>query len=344
MTTFSRRRILQGAGALSASVLAPHLRAQTAKVIRIGVTTRAESSEGRGAQFFADTLSKLSGGKLKAECLYNSDSGKLNDAKGSMYQALLADRVNIVVAPTTQAVDAIGAKDMALWDMPFMFNNTKEVDAVLDGPIGQKMLDKLATTSGLQGLCYWENGFRQFCSTDKPLENIEDFKGVKIRVIPNPIYTAVFKTLGATPVSIAFDKVYDAFKNQEITAAEISFGPAYDKKWHEFIKFFSISNYVYSPYMVSSSKKWWDALTADERQQIQAALVAARDAQRGFARKAEGEAMEAMKAAGVTIRKLDWGQNHRISERLVRISSTIARDVGMTPWMDVNLALNKMRG
>ena len=95
------------------------------------------------------------------------------------------------------------SKEMALWDTPFLFANAREADAVLDGPVGQQVLAKLPE-KGLVGLVYWENGFRNLTNSRKPVTKVEDFEGIKLRVMQNNIFLDTFRTLGTNAVPMAF--------------------------------------------------------------------------------------------------------------------------------------------
>ena len=100
-----------------------------------------------------------------------------------MQQALIGGAQEMMVGSTATLVGII--KEMALWDTPFLFNNAEEADAILDGPIGQKVMDKLHE-KGLVGLVYWENGFRNLTNSKRPVTKTEDLDGVKLRVMQNP--------------------------------------------------------------------------------------------------------------------------------------------------------------
>jgi TRAP-type C4-dicarboxylate transport system substrate-binding protein len=113
-----------------------------------------------------------------------------------MQQALIGGAQEMMVGSTATLVGI--TKEMALWDTPFLFNNTKEADAVLDGPIGQKVKAKLQD-KGLVGLAYWENGFRNLTNSKRPVAKMEDLDGIKLRVMQNNVYLDSFKSWAPTP-------------------------------------------------------------------------------------------------------------------------------------------------
>jgi TRAP-type C4-dicarboxylate transport system substrate-binding protein len=97
-----------------------------------------------------------------------------------MQQALIGGAQEMMVGSTATLVGI--TKEMSLWDTPFLFNSVEEADALLDGPVGKKVIDKLPE-KGLVGLVYWENGFRNTTNSKKPIQTAEDFEGIKLRVM-----------------------------------------------------------------------------------------------------------------------------------------------------------------
>ena len=151
------------------------------RVIRFGYGLAEDSNQGRAVKFFADDLAKRTGNKLKARGFGNASLG----SDTQMQNALIGGAQEMMVGSTATLVGIV--KDFGVYDLPFLFNNEKEADAVLDGPFGQKLADKLQE-KGLVGLVYWENGFRNLTNTKRPVTKMEDMQGIKLRVMQNPVY------------------------------------------------------------------------------------------------------------------------------------------------------------
>jgi TRAP-type C4-dicarboxylate transport system substrate-binding protein len=137
------------------------------RLIRFGYGLNEQSNQGRAVKVFADEVEKLSGGKMKIRAVGAAALGP----DTQMQQALIGGAQEMMVGSTATLVGI--TKEMALWDTPFLFNSAKEADAVLDGPIGQKVMDKLQE-KGLVGLVYWENGFRNMTNSQRPVAKMED--------------------------------------------------------------------------------------------------------------------------------------------------------------------------
>ena len=145
-----------------------------------------------GMKKFAEAVAAKSGGKMKVNLFLNgtlgSDQAVVSAMKGG----------TIEMSVMNSGILASEAKELAIFDFPFLFANEKESDAIVDGPVGKKM-HALLEAKGLIGLSYWELGYRQMTNSKRPLNKVEDIDGLKLRVIPNPINVDWVKALGANP-------------------------------------------------------------------------------------------------------------------------------------------------
>jgi len=176
-----RRAVIAAAAvaALAAPLLAS---AQDIKprLIRFGYGLNENSNQGRAVKLFAEQVEKASGGKMRVRAIGAAALGP----DTQMQQALIGGAQEMMVGSTATLVGI--TKEMALWDTPFLFNNVKEADALLDGPIGEKVKAKLQD-KGLVGLVYWENGFRNLTNSKRPVAKLEDLDGIKLRVMQNNV-------------------------------------------------------------------------------------------------------------------------------------------------------------
>ncbi len=122
------------------------------------------------------------------------------------------------------SVGAIGPviDDLNVLNLPFLFRNTAHMQKVIDGPIGQELLDKVTANgkAGLVGLCWMDAGARNFYDTKHPIRSIGDLKGLKIRVIGNPMFVDMVNALGANGVAMGYDQVFSALQTGVIDGAE----------------------------------------------------------------------------------------------------------------------------
>ena len=334
---FIRRTLLAAA---CVATLAPALaQAQDIKprLIRFGYGLNEQSNQGRAAKVFADEVAKRSGGKMKVRAIGAAALGP----DTQMQQALIGGAQEMMVGSTATLVGI--TKEMALWDTPFLFNNAKEADAVLDGPIGRKVMDKLEE-KGLVGLAYWENGFRNLTNSKRPVAKMEDLNGVKLRVMQNNVYLDSFKLLGANAVPLPFSELFSALETNTVDGQENPYNTILSSKFYEVQKYLSITNHVYSPWIVLVSKKWWDGLSKDEQKVLRDAAIASRDFERKDTRDEAAKALADLKAKGMQINELPPAEAARMRDKLTRVNASIGTTVGMDLWNDTQAELAKLRG
>ncbi len=252
-----------------------------------------------GVEKFAELVKQKSGGKITVKPFPGG-------ALGPDLQVVSALQGGTVEMNVMNASLLAGnVKEMTLFDIPYLFASTKEADAVADGPIGRKLLDKLQDR-GLVGLAYWDLGFRQMHTTKKPITKADDFKGMKMRVIPTPIYVEFLNSLGANAVPMPFTETYTALEQGAIDGMTNPLLNITDGKYNEVPKHLTLTNHMYTPQAVIVSKKFWDKLSVDGKKILQDAcdrnrhLPAQGGARRGRqgARRAEEARHDGARTAG----------------------------------------------
>ncbi|PZP93058.1 MAG: ABC transporter substrate-binding protein [Variovorax paradoxus] len=332
------RRTLVLAAAAAAVAVGGIASAQDIKprIIRFGYGLNEDSNQGRAAKVFAQAVEKASGGKMRVRAIGAAALGP----DTQMQQALVGGAQEMMVGSTATLVGI--TKEMALWDTPFLFNNTREADAVLDGPIGQKVMDQLQA-KGLVGLAYWENGFRNLTNSTRPVAKLEDLSGIKLRVMQNNVYLDSFKQLGANAVPLPFSELFSALETKTVDGQENPYNTILSSKFYEVQKYLSVTNHVYSPWIMLVSKKWWDQLSKDEQKVLRDAAIASRDAERIDTRSEGARALSDLKAKGMQINELPASEAARMRDKLTQVNAGIATTVGMDLWNETQAALVALR-
>jgi TRAP-type transport system periplasmic protein len=332
-----RRTVL---ATLSAATLAASMGAMAQdikpRLIRFGYGLNEQSNQGRAVKVFAEQVEKASGGKMKLRAVGAAALGP----DTQMQQALIGGAQEMMVGSTATLVGI--TKEMALWDTPFLFNSAQEADAILDGPIGQKVMDKLQE-KGLVGLVYWENGFRNLTNSQRPVTKMEDLNGVKLRVMQNPVYLDAFKTLGANAIPLPFSELFSALETKTVDGQENPYNTILSSKFYEVQKYLSVTNHVYSPWIVLVSKKWWDQLSKAEQKVLLDAAKVSREFERKDTRDEAGRALADLKAKGMQINQLSPAESARMRDKLTKVNALIATNVGMDLWNETKTALEKQR-
>jgi len=337
MTFLRRTLIAAGSVAVlgaSFSALAQDIKP---RLIRFGYGLNEQSNQGRAAKVFADEVAKLSGGKMKVRAIGAAALGPDNQ----MQQALIGGAQEMMVGSTATLVGI--SKEMALWDTPFLIANVKEADTLLDGPIGDKVRNKLQD-KGMIGLVYWENGFRNLTNSKRAITKMEDMQGIKLRVMQNNVFLNSFQTLGANAIPLAFSELFSALETKTVDGQENPFNTILSSKFYEVQKYMTVTNHVYSPWIVTASKKWWDQLSKDEQKVLMDAAKTSRDFERKDTRDEAAKAMGDLKAKGMQINELSPAEATRMRDKLTRVYASIGADIGMDLWNETQAELKKIRG
>jgi tripartite ATP-independent transporter DctP family solute receptor len=193
--------------------------------------------------------------------------------------------------------------DINVVNMPFLFKNTAHAQRMMDGPIGQELLDKITASpnAGLVALCWMDSGARSLYNTKRPIKTIEDLKGLKFRVIGNPIFVDMMNALGGNGVAMGYDQVFSALQTGVIDGAENN-PPSYVFSNHyAAAKYYSLTEHLIIPEVLVFSKKAWTSLSNDDQTLIKKFAREAQLEERELWKKYETQAMEKAKAAGCEI-------------------------------------------
>ena len=306
------------------------------RIIRFGYGLAEDSNQGRAVKFFADDLAKRTGNKLKARGFANASLG----SDTQMQNALIGGAQEMMVGSTATLVGIV--KDFGVYDLPFLFNNEKEADAVLDGPFGQKLAAKLQEKN-LVGLVYWENGFRNLTNTKRPVTKMEDMQGIKLRVMQNPVYIDMFNSFGANAVPLPFSELFTALETKTVDGQENPVNTIQSSKFYEVQKYLSITKHVYSPWIVLASKKWWDGLSADEQKAINEAAAASRDFERKDSREASVKAIDFLKEKGMQVSVVSDTELARMREKAKPAFDKFAAEGGADAIKELQAEIAKVR-
>jgi len=291
------------------------------RAIKLGYGIQEEHPLGKGVNRFVEIVNEKTGGKFKIRTYPNGSLG----SESQMISATQGSVQEIVIPSSAPVVGVV--KEFAVFDLPFLFNTEKEADAVLDGPVGQQLLDKL-TSKGLIGLCFWENGFRVVTNSKRPITKSEDIGGLKIRTMQSPVYIDAFNTLGANAVPMAFTEVYTALETKAIDAQENPFGIIHASKFNEVQKYLSATKHSYAPYVVIVGKRFWDRLSAEEKKVLQDACIEARGFQRQVSREENAKILEDLKSKGMVYNELSPEELEKMQLKLKPVVDKFTKEVG----------------
>ena len=189
-------------------------------------------------------------------------------------------------------------------DLPYIFMSNEHARTALDSETGQRMLSEL-DHAGLVGLVYYENGLRHFTNNDHPIEAPEDLKGMKIRVMENPIMMDTITALGADPTPMAFNELYTALQQGTVDGQENPIAQIYNMRFYETQKYLSLSKHFYAPAPMLVSKAFWETLPAEYQEIIKKAAEESRDFMRAESERQEAGMLEEMVEYGMQVTEPD---------------------------------------
>jgi len=191
-------------------------------------------------------------------------------------------------------------EEIAVFELPFLFGSPEEAYRILDGEIGQELLDKLETAN-LKGLAFAERGFRNLTNSKKSVMTPEDMDGLKIRVMENPVYLDTFKALDANAVPMAWTEALTALQQGTIDGQENPVGVIYTFKLYETQNHLSLTRHTYAPAVIVMGNKLYEELPAEVQVIFKDAAMEAARFERQANADAEAEQLQALKDNGMTV-------------------------------------------
>lgn len=302
---FSLTRRLAAAAALAALVLPAAAQDAPERVIKFGHLNNPDHPVSFGVKRFAELLAAKSGGRLRVQEFPSSTLG--NELQ---QQSALQGGVQEMAAPATTSLAGI-VKEFGLLDFPFAVSTDEQADALLDGPFGQALIARLPE-KGLVALGYWDLGFRNVTNSKRPITRLEDLEGLKLRVIPNPVFLESFKALKANPVPMPFAELYGALETRAVDGQENPFSVILSNKFFEVQKYVSATRHVYAANILLVSKRFWDRLSPAEQKMMQDAARESRTYQRQVSRAVAAKAVGELQARGMQVNTLAPAEVQRL--------------------------------
>jgi tripartite ATP-independent transporter DctP family solute receptor len=213
------------------------------------------------AQILAKDLERATNGRLKIAVFGDRQLGDDRE----IIQLVRAGTVDAGYASSVNFPLILGKVAFEALQLPGLVKSYDELARVLQSEPAIKMLDSLEA-DGLKGLCYSDGGHRHFLNRTGPVRRIADFKGLKTRIVPIPLFKAVWERLGANPVGIPYGEVYTAMQTRVIDAVEFNVSSIEADKVYETAKHITLTGHYFWPGFFFYNKAKFDALPADIRQ------------------------------------------------------------------------------
>jgi C4-dicarboxylate-binding protein DctP len=281
--------VAQGLAALA--LTAQVAQAQSPIVIQFSHVVTPDTAKGQAALKFKELAESRSNGRVRVEIYPNSLLYKDREEMDALRLGAVQ-----MLAPSLSKLSGAGGTDFQVFDLPFLFPDHAAYRRVVDGPIGGEMLHRLEA-KGLKGLAYWDNGFKVF-TANRPLQTVQDFNGLKIRVQASRTLVKQMQQLGAEPSISPLINVFEALRTGKLDGQENTPVNVASQRLHEVQSHLTVSNHGYLAYAVIVNKAFWDKLPADIRTTLEAALRDSTVFENGIAEAENTKALERIQASG----------------------------------------------
>lgn len=259
-------RVLVALVIAASTTLAVHATAQT--TMKINISVAQNSHYGVAIDTFAREVEARTNGRYKIQTFY---AGALGAERESV-EGVQLGTLDLTLTSTGPLPNFV--PEVAILDIPFLFRDYAHARAVLDGPIGQELLQKFPP-KGMVALAWGENGFRHMTNSKRPVNVPDDLKGLKMRTMENPIHIQAYKQFGILPTPMAFTEVFTALQQGTVDGQENPLSVITAAKLDQVQKNLTLTGHVYSAAVLLMNKAQWEKLSAADKQ---AFLDAAREA------------------------------------------------------------------
>lgn len=242
----------------------------------------------------SERLEELSGGTMTIEVYPNGQLGSETDCIEQVQRGALA-----MMKTSTAPMEGF-IPEMALFGLPYLFRDEEHYWNVLNGEIGQELLEK-GVRNGMRGVCYYDSGSRSFYTTKKPILSPADLKGQKIRVMRSKMSMDMISQMGGSPTPIPWGELYTALQQGMVDGAENNAPSFYTSRHFEVCKFYSLDEHTRIPDIVLFSERIWEKLSAQQQAWVQQAADESVEFERQLWKEQTVRNLEELEAAGVKI-------------------------------------------
>lgn len=279
---------------LTSSVFADEFSDMDPVTLRLAHVVNEQDGFHIAAVKFQELVSERTDGAVTIEIYPNASLGDERTLLEGM-QIGTVDMGVITNGPVANFVE-----EMAVFELPFLFSSPEEAYAVLDGPIGQELLDKLNEVN-LKGLAYAERGFRNLTNSERPVSHPDDIDGLRVRVMENPVYVDTFRELGANAVPMAWTEALTAMQQGTIDGQENPVNVVHSFKLNETQDYMTMSRHTYAPAIFVMGMPVWNRLPEAAQGVIKQAAQEAAEHERSVNAEMESEQLAELRASGMEI-------------------------------------------
>ncbi|MES0827120.1 TRAP transporter substrate-binding protein [Ruegeria sp. SCP11] len=266
-----------------------------------------------GAQKFADTVNERSGGNITIQLFPNGTIGSSRD----LVEQMRIKVVDIALVPTTNVASFYPKLD--IFYLPFIFRDREHAYAVSDGEVGQGLFEDMRGQIGIRTLGMYESGFRTITTRDKKIETPDDMKGVKFRVVNNPLNVATFAALGANPTPMALSEVFTGLQQGTVDGQDNPVGNVKAFGFDKVQNNITLSNHQWAGIMFLVNDKKFSDFPPEVQELLVTVAKETQDWEREEINRVEAQYLTEMEADGMTVTRLSPEQAKAFQDKMATV-------------------------
>jgi TRAP-type transport system periplasmic protein len=319
-----KQSVMKLATALAVAVLctAGITAADAQTKLKLGQALPQQHPQGVATDKFAELVKQYTNGRIEVTVYH----GGMLGGDDKMIQAVQSGTQDMYYGSLSALAGKVPA--VQIFDLPFLFNDVKEVERVFFSPYGQKLHDRLLSSVGIIGLAWGQAGFRELTNSRRPINKAEDIAGLKIRVMQNQVALDTWKALGANALPMTITEVFTGMETGALDGQENPYLLIHANKYYEVQKYGTTTNHVYTPCSLAISRKSWDKLSAED----QAALRKAADESMRYLFKlvddANKDVVSKLEAGGMKVAALPDAETAKLRDKVKPIVDKYAPVIG----------------
>ena len=295
--------------------------AQAQTVLKMAFGLGLQAQYGVGAVYMRDHIENRTGGRYKLELFPDFALG----GEREMTEGAQLGTIDLVITSTGPVGNFV--PDTLITDIPFLFRDYAHARAVLDGPIGEAILDK-CPPKGLICLAWTENGIRHMTNNKREVKSPEDAKGLKLRTMENPVHMSAFRSIGVLPTPMSWPEVFTALQQGTVDGQENPIGVIASAKLFQVQKHLTLTGHLYSPALILMSPATYNKMSDADRKAIRDLARESAAISRKRVEQQEPDGIVELRKAGMQIRTLTPAERASFQKALEPAYAEFAKRFG----------------
>lgn len=260
-----------------------------------------QSAHGRGLATFRDIVEAQSNGDVAVRVTWNlMDEGRPST---DLFGLVEAGEMLFCYFSSSYLGDRV--PELNALESPFLFDGLAHAHRALDGALGERLMEAVRSSTSLDVLGFWDNGFRHFTNRLRPVHSPEDCGGMTVRIQPNAVHEELIRSWGATPVAVELSEAIHLIARRDVDAQENPLANTVAYGVDEVHPYVTMTGHLYGARGLWANRASVESLPSDLRQIVEQAVGAAIGAQRREAAAQEERLRIQMESRGIQFVDLD---------------------------------------